>query len=355
MNNTIILLIGIAISLAFIINLYFTPFLIFLSHRHGFYDTMDHRTIHTEDTSRLGGIGIFFSFIISSMISPSIVHMILRDTTILTSGELRIPFLILSITVIFLTGVLDDFAQMRARYKLMGQLLAAVLAVMGGAVISRITLPFAGSIIELGYFSIPVTVIWLVGITNSLNLIDGIDGLSSGISIIAGLIYGFVFLIHGQFFAAIITYALVGSLFGYLFFNFPPAKIFMGDSGSLFLGFILALLPIAAFPKSGTSLVLPITMLLIPIMDVVAAIWRRKREDRNIFSPDRFHIHHKMMNLGLSTRNILAVIYGLCLFLGVSSVIFEASGRKYFFIVIPGWFIIVCFFLFLHYKKGSSN
>lgn len=354
MNNTVILLIGIAISMAFIINLYLTPILIYLSHRHGLYDKIDHRKIHTENTSRLGGIGIFTSFIISSMLSPTIVKLILRDSAILQSGELRIPFLILSVSIIFLTGVLDDFAQMRARYKLLGQVLAASFAIIGGAVITRVTLPFTGFALELGFFSIPVTLIWLVGITNSLNLIDGIDGLSSGISIIAGLIYGFVFLLHGQFLAAIVTYALVGSLFGYLFFNFPPAKIFMGDSGSLFLGFILALLPIAAFPESGTSLVLPVTMLLIPVMDVIAAIWRRKREKRNIFSPDRFHIHHKMMNMGLSTRNILAVIYGLCLFLGVSSVIFEATGRQYYSIVFPGWLIITAFFLFLHYKKGKS-
>lgn len=355
LNNEIILLIGIATSLGFLLNLYITPILIYLSHRHGIYDTVDHRKIHTEDTSRLGGIGIFFSFIISASASPFLVELLTDKAIKFQSGQLNILFLLLSLIIIFLTGVLDDFAQMRARYKLVGQFLASIAAVLGGAVINRIHIPFTDYTLELGIFAIPLTLIWLVGITNSLNLIDGIDGLSSGISIIASMIYAFVFLLHAQYLPAIICYALVGALFGYLFFNFPPAKIFMGDSGSLFLGFILAMVPITAFPESSTSLVLPVTMLLIPIMDVLAAIWRRKREKRNIFSPDRFHVHHKMMNLGLSTRNILAVIYGLCFMLGITVIIFESTADQKFIYVLIAWLVIVAFFLFLHYKKNKEN
>ena len=199
--------------------------------------------------------------------------------------------------------------------------------------------------------AIPLTILWIVGITNSLNLIDGIDGLSSGISIIAAMIYGFVFLLYGQFLSAIICYALVGALFGYLFFNFPPAKIFMGDSGSLFLGFILAILPIITFPTSGTSLILPITMLSIPILDVIAAIWRRKREKQNIFTPDRHHVHHKLMNMGVNNRNILAIVYGFCLILGIITIVYESSAAHNFMYILLGWIIVILFFIFLHYKK----
>lgn len=354
MTNTTILLIGIATSLSFLLNLYLTPILIYLSHRHGLYDEIDHRKIHTEDTSRLGGIGIFASFLISALISPILVKLITDNSILFDTARMKLIYLIISLIIIFLTGVLDDFAQMRARYKLIGQFIAAGFAILGGALISQIQIPFTAISLELGIFSIPITLIWLVGITNSLNLIDGIDGLSSGISIIASMIYGFVFLMHGQLLPAIICYALVGSLFGYLFFNFPPAKIFMGDSGSLFLGFVLALLPISAFPESSTSLVLPITMLSIPILDVVAAIWRRKREGRNIFSPDRYHVHHKMMNLGLSTRNILAIIYGLCLVLGITAIVFESSKKQNFIVVLFSWVLIASFFLFLHYTKKDS-
>ena len=351
MNNKIILLIGIATSLAFIINLYLTPILIYFSHKHGIFDKVDERKVHTEDTSRLGGIGIFASFLISSLISPALVRLILGSEVIFHQPQIKMPFLIAAVSVIFITGILDDFAEIRARYKLIGQLIASILAVLGGALITRIGIPFSLYTLELGYFAIPLTILWYTGISNSLNLIDGIDGQSSGIGIIASMIYGFVFLLHGQFLPAIICFALVGSLFGYLFFNFPPAKIFMGDSGSLFLGFILALLPIATFPQSETSLVLPMTMLAIPIFDVIAAIWRRKREKRDIFSPDRFHVHHKLMNMGMSNRNILAVIYGLCLLLGISAIIFESSQGNRLFYVLPAWCLIAFFFIFLHYKK----
>lgn len=351
MNNSVILLIGIATALGFLINLYVTPALIYFSHKHGIFDHVDDRKVHTEDTSRLGGIGIFLSFMISALVSPFLVKVIMENSVLFDASQVKIGYLAISVSIIFITGVLDDFAQMRARYKLLGQILASVFAILGGAVISQFQVPFTDIVINFGYFSAPLTLLWLVGITNSLNLIDGIDGLSSGISIFATMIYGFVFLLHGLFLPAIICYALLGSLFGYLFFNFPPAKIFMGDSGSLFLGFILALLPLAAFPQSPTSLALPVTMLAIPIFDVVAAIWRRKREKRNIFSPDRFHVHHKMLNLGFSNRTILAIIYGICLVMGINVIIFEATGQKNFLLLLISLLIVAIFFIVLHYTK----
>lgn len=351
MNNSIILLIGIATSFAFLINLYLTPMLIFFSKRHGFFDEIDQRKIHTEDTSRLGGIGIFISFIISASVSPFLVKMLTNDSLIMEKDSISIPMMLLALFVIFITGVLDDFAQVRARYKLIGQFIASILAFIAGAAITQISIPFANYTLELGYFALPLTLLWLVGLSNAVNMIDGIDGLSSGISIIASMIYGFVFLLHGQFFSAIFCYALVGALFGYLFFNFPPAKIFMGDSGSLFLGFILALLPLVATPHSPTSLILPFTMLIIPILDVVAAIWRRSREKRNIFSPDRLHLHHKLLDLGLKTRTILALIYGICLILGIIVIIFESGTSPNYPLIISSWVVIAGLFIILHYKQ----
>jgi len=354
LNNSIILLIGIAISLAFLINLYLTPILIYLSKRHGLYDEIDHRKIHTADTSRLGGIGIFSSFLISALISPYLVRILSKDQFSLQIGNINGPLLILSVVIIFVTGLLDDFAQIRARYKLMGQVLASVVALLAGATISHIEIPFINYVIDLGYFSIPLTVLWLVGLSNALNMIDGLDGLSAGIGIIASIIFGFVFLMNGQYISAIVSYALVGALFGYLFFNFPPAKIFMGDSGSLLLGFILALLPIATAPESPNSLVLPVTMLIIPVLDVIAAIWRRSREKRNIFSPDRFHLHHKLLDLGLKNRTILAIVYGLCLGLGIVMIIFESSTPANYTLVLVAWLVMVSLFTILHYKQKNK-
>jgi UDP-GlcNAc:undecaprenyl-phosphate GlcNAc-1-phosphate transferase len=340
--------------MAFLINLYLTPLLIFLSHKHGFFDKTDFRKIHTEDTSRFGGIGIFISFLISTLLSPFLVSIIIRNEINFQNSEYSLPFLIFSVSIIFLTGILDDFAEMRARYKLLGQLIASILAILGGAVISSIQIPFTEITVQLGYFSIPLTIFWIIGITNSINLIDGIDGLSSGISIFAAMIFGFVFLLHGQYLSAIICFILVGSLFGYLFFNFPPARIFMGDSGSLFLGFLLAVLPIATFPSSGTSLIMPMTMLSIPILDVISAIWRRTRDKQNVFSPDRLHVHHKLLDMGLNNRNILAVIYGLCLLSGLAAILFESSDNNYIFILFA-WILVSIFFIYLHYKKKDSK
>lgn len=354
-NTIIIIIIAIATALAFIINLYLTPLLIYISRKHGIYDKIDDRKVHTEDTSRLGGIGIFTSVLISLLISPLIMKVVLNYDSVFHQSPIKIPYFISSITVIFITGILDDFAQIRARYKLLGQLIASILAIAGGALISQVEIPFSSITLNLGYLAIPITIIWFIGITNALNLIDGIDGLSAGISIIAAIIYGFVFLLHGQFLAAIISFIIVGALLGYLFFNFPPAKIFMGDSGSLFLGFVLALLPIATRPQSGTSLFLPITMLLIPILDVISAIWRRKRDKKDIFTPDRFHVHHKLMNMGLNNRNILAIIYGLCLLLGISAIIYESSKVHNFITVLPSWIVVSLFFIYIHYKKRTHK
>jgi len=354
LNNNVILLIGTATQMAFIINLYITPLLIYISHKHSIFDIVDDRKVHSEDTSRLGGIGIYLSFIISTLISPIIVSVILKGTFPFKNSEIKLPFLILGTFVIFITGVLDDFTPIRARYKLVGQIVASILVIIGGAVISYVHIPFTESTINLGYFSYPITILWIIGITNSINLIDGIDGLSSGISIIAAMIFGVVFLLYGQFISAIICFSLVGSLFGYLFFNFPPARIFMGDSGSLFLGFILAVLPIATFPHSGTSLILPVTMLAIPIVDVFAAIWRRIRDKRNIFSPDKFHIHHKLLNLGINNRNILAIIYGMCLILGMVVIIYELNPEQNFTYVLLSWILVIGFFIYLHFNKGKE-
>jgi UDP-GlcNAc:undecaprenyl-phosphate GlcNAc-1-phosphate transferase len=341
--------------MAFLINLYLTPLLIYLSHKHGIFDKVDQRKIHIEDTSRLGGIGIYLSFIISSIFAPFIVSFFIDGSFAMQSSIVHKPLLIFSTFIIFITGVLDDFAQIRARYKLIGQFVAAIIAILAGALITQVQIPFTDFTIHLGYFSIPLTILWIIGVTNAINLIDGIDGLSAGISIIASMVFCIVFLFHGQYYSAIISFALTGSLFGYIFFNFPPAKIFMGDSGSLFLGFILSVLPLASFPQSPTSLVLPMTMLAIPILDVIAAIWRRTRDKKNVFSPDRFHIHHKMMDMDLGVRTILAIIYGICLILGIVTIIFEFSISRNFLWLSSAWCVTIGFFIYLHYRSKRDK
>ena len=344
------LIIGLIISIALILNIFITPLLINLSNKHNLFDKIDERKIHTTDISRLGGIGIFTSFLLTIVIYFSLCALFKIDLP-QNNNEYNLLLIGLSITIIFTIGILDDFTEIRARYKLYSQILAAIIAIMGGAIITQINIPIFNISLPLNYLSIPITMIWIIGITNAINLIDGLDGLSSGISIFASIAFGIVFLISNQYLSAIICFTITGSLIGYLFYNFPPARIFMGDSGSLFLGFIFAILPIASFPNSEFSLVIPITMLAIPILDVVAAIWRRVREKRKIFSPDMYHFHHKLLKMGLNNRHILAIVYSICIILGIVSILFHFDNYLGMHYILLTWILMISFFIFLHFKK----
>ncbi len=351
-----------ATTLAFILNLYLIPFLIKLSHRyHWFDDATDDRKIHSGQISRLGGIGIVLSLLFAAAIT-SLGTAKLLNSAINFSIEYSFHNLIVfsGFFLIFIIGILDDFANLRARIKLYGQIIASLLVILGGVGIHSITVPFTELTFSLGWFGPVLTIMWLIGITNAINLIDGMDGLSAGIAGMATFIYAIVFLLNGQYILSIICFTLLGSVFGYLFYNFPPARIFMGDSGSLTLGFLLALLPLMAEPQSGTSLVLPVTMLIIPIGDVFAAMIRRKRKGLHFFTPDREHMHHKLLDMGLDERQILSLIIGIQVFAGFSIFLFEfIPGVIRFLPVILTLILALVFFLYLHYRhhgaKDKSN
>ena len=168
----------------------------------------------------------------------------------------------------------------------------------------------------------PVTILWLVAISNALNLVDGVDGLAGGLAGIAALSIAAMCLINGQFTPALMAIALLGALIGFLVFNFPPARIFMGDSGSLLIGFVLAAIPLVATPgrTSINELVAPATVLLFPILDTLSAIVRRTRQGKPIHSPDKEHIHHRLLALGLKGVPLLLVVYSACIIIGAGAV-----------------------------------
>jgi len=220
-------------------------------------------------------------------------------------------------------------------------LLAAIIVTAGGFLIRSITLPYLGGL-ALGLFAYPITVLWLVGISNAVNLIDGMDGLAGGISAFAALSMGIIALIQGAAVTSVLCFALFGTILGFLVFNFPPAKIFMGDSGSLFLGFCLAAFPlvggISKVSAFGTLLV-PVTLLTIPILDISTSVIRRLRNKVSIIHPDKEHIHHKLLNMGLNQRQILWVLYGFSLYLSVvaiTSVILPREVNVYLILVVWG-------------------
>lgn len=273
----------------------------------GAIDQPDQRKVHAQAMPRLGGLAIFISFILCMVFLVKV------------SG----PFLgiIYGASIVFLVGILDDVFQLSPWIKLMGQIIAAGVAIYFGVVVNFVTNPLDG-ILNLGYFSIPITFLWIVGISNAVNLIDGLDGLAAGVSSIAAVTMGVVAMMQGQSMVALVAFLLVASVLGFLPYNFHPAKTFMGDGGSNFLGFILACLAIVGMAKSAAiiSLFMPIVILGIPIFDTFFAIIRRINNKAPIFMPDKDHLHHRLMKIGFSHRGSVLIIYAISCFFGMSAI-----------------------------------
>lgn len=303
--------------IALALNLLFTPLILYLSHRNEWYDEKNHRKVHTRNVPRLGGVGIFAAFLPALLIGMAV----------LTDGSFQEVFAaylpaILGLVLIHATGLIDDFRNLPAIYKFIAQLIAAFLITLAPLRLTELWLPFMEAPLELGPFGYPLTVLWIVAVANAVNLIDGIDGLAGGFSAIAILGTGLIglFLLQNET-LALIAFALFGALVGFLFFNLPPARIFMGDSGSLTVGFLLAAVPLAgsvtAVGGVNTEInfgIIPIvTLLFLPIVDMITAIARRIRKGQPIYMADREHVHHKLIDRGLSAGAILRIMYGYTL------------------------------------------
>jgi len=286
---------------AFVVAFATMPTVIRLSYKVGAVDRPDQRKVHAKSMPRMGGMAIFLSFILAMLV-------------MLRMGLVGGAFVgvIYGSVVIFLVGLLDDIYQLQPKVKLLGQIVAAGIAIYFGVAVHFVTNPFDGWL-SLGYFAIPVTLLWIVGITNAINLIDGLDGLAGGVAAIAAITMGIVGIIKGQPFITLVTFTLLGSLLGFLPYNFHPARTFMGDSGSNFLGFVLSCLAIMGTAKSAAliSLLLPVVILGIPIFDTFFAIIRRVYNKNPIFLPDKDHLHHRLMALGMSHRRSVLIIYGV--------------------------------------------
>ncbi|MEN6460038.1 MAG: MraY family glycosyltransferase [Syntrophomonas sp.] len=278
------------------------PVSIKIAHRVGAIDEPDKRKVHSQAMPRFGGLAIFISFMLCMIFLVKV------------SG----PFtgIVWGAGIVFLVGMLDDIFQLSPWVKLAGQIVAASVAIYFGVMVSFVTNPFNG-MLGLGYFSIPLTLLWIVGVTNAINLIDGLDGLAAGVSSIAAATMGIVALLQGQSMVAMVAFLLVASILGFLPYNFHPARTFMGDGGSNFLGFILGCLAVTGLAKSAAliSLLMPIVILGIPIFDTFFAIIRRINNKAPIFRPDKAHLHHRLMAMGCSHRGSVLIIYGIsCVF-----------------------------------------
>ncbi|WP_066506072.1 MraY family glycosyltransferase [Abyssisolibacter fermentans] len=274
----------------------------------------DERRVHKKPIPRLGGLAIYVSTVLSIIIF-SFAGYIQMDKSLIS--------ILIGGTIIAVTGIIDDTKNLPAKIKLLGQIAAAGVLIWGGIKISFISKPFSGEIINLNYLSIPITIFWIVGITNTLNLIDGLDGLAAGVAGIASISLMFVastFVDIFPFYTGIILISaiLAGAAFGFLPYNFNPAKIFMGDTGALFLGFMLAVISVKGVMKSFTtiSVVLPVIILGIPIFDTAFAILRRFINRRPIMQADKGHLHHRLLDKGLSQKQTVLVLYFIGMALG---------------------------------------
>ncbi len=298
----------IAIMVSFVIAYLSMPLVIKFAHRIGAIDQPDKRKVHNTAMPRLGGLAIFIAFVFSML-------FIVKVSGAFTG-------IILGASIVFLVGMLDDVFQLSPWVKLIGQCVAAFVAIQFGVLVHFVTNPFDG-MVGLGYLSMPITFLWIVGITNAINLIDGLDGLAAGVSAIAAATLGIVAFLQGQTMVFAGAMILVASIAGFLPYNFHPARTFMGDSGSNFLGFVVACLAITGLAKSAAviSLFIPIVILGIPIFDTSFAIIRRMYNKAPIFKPDKAHLHHCLMAMGCSHQKAVLVIYGISSFFGLVAVV----------------------------------
>jgi len=284
-----------------------TPIVICFARKFNLVDIPSMRKIHSKPIPRIGGLAIFMSamaFTIPVLFVPNIIGQSFRlvqskITTLLFAGGLM-----------FLVGLIDDIKKLRVRTKLLVEVIAALIVCNVGIHIKSITLTDSLSI-NLGWFSWPLTILWIVGITNAINLIDGLDGLAAGICAATCGVIAVLSLLFGPAIMTIMMLSLLGALTGFLFFNFNPAKIFMGDSGSLFLGFTIASCSVMCAAKTETvvGLALPALTLGIPIFDTLLSMLRRFVERRSIFAADRSHFHHRLLALGLRQRHAVITAY----------------------------------------------
>ncbi len=310
------------LGISFIIALITTPIVKELARKVGAVDDPGRdkdpsRRMHHHPIPRMGGLAIFLGFLLSVLIFVQL--------------DRQIKSLLLGAVIIVVLGIFDDIYDLPALLKFGVQIVAALIAVLGGNRIEILSNPniFSQNLYwTLGWLSIPVSVLWIVAITNAVNLIDGLDGLACGVSTISSMTLLVIALIVGEATTPVLVAALVGGCLGFLPYNLNPAKIFMGDTGSTFLGYALGVISIRGLFKLYTiiSFVVPFLMLGLPIFDTAFAFIRRIAHGQSPMHADRSHVHHRLIDMGLSQKQAVAVLYIISAILGLSAVVLTTSG-----------------------------
>ena len=308
-----------ALGAALVMSFAATPIIKLFAQKVGAMDVPNEaRRVHDHPIPRMGGLAIFLGFIFSVVLFGAITP--------------QVQGILLGTVVIVAVGAIDDVVPLSWWVKLLAQLAAAVVAVLHGVVIENFMNPIVfdnNVVLHLGFLSVPITVFWIVAITNSVNLIDGLDGLAAGVSTISGVTMLVIALMVADATVAVLLAALVGACIGFLPYNLNPAKIFMGDTGALLLGYVLSTASILGLFKfyAVVSFAVPFLVLAVPLFDTVFAFVRRVLTGKNPMKPDRGHFHHRLLDMGLTQKQAVAVLYVISAFLGLAAVVLTTSGE----------------------------
>lgn len=315
-----------------------TPLLIRVGIKYGFVDEVNRRKIHHGVIPRIGGIGIA----LGTMFPLFLLLFYKNDVSrILFDSMPNVCVIIFGGLAISIFGLYDDIKGVNAKVKLFFQIILALVAWYFGFEISKISSPMGT--IDLGWLGMVITVVWIVGIINAFNLIDGMDGLSSGVSFFACITIMALSIANGYMFVALVSAALAGAVVGFLIYNFNPAKIFMGDAGSMFIGYMLAVLALKSQSKGHTlvSLLVPIIAMGLPILDTILAFIRRYMRNQSIFSADKQHIHHMLLSRGWNQKKVVLVLYGVTIFFTLLAMLLIFNKDAESFLVMTVFSIVV--------------
>lgn len=324
----LLLALGISALIAFLS----TPLVSRMAYTVGAIDVpKDDRRMHDHPIPRLGGLAIALAFLLSTFLFESL--------------DIQMQGILLGSIMILVLGVLDDCITLPALPKFIVQIVASVVVVLHGCTIRYVTNPFSsvpGDCFDLGYLAAPITVLWIVTITNAVNFIDGLDGLAVGVSGISTATMLVIALLVSDERVAVILAALLGACLGFIPYNFNPAKIFMGDTGATFLGFILATMSIQGLFKmyAVISFAVPFLILGVPFFDICFAVVRRLLRHQNPMTADRGHIHHRLIDMGFSQKQAVAITYTLTGILGIAAVLLTGTGEEKTLIVLAAVFVV---------------
>lgn len=328
-DSALTIRIFLTIAVGFIISFAATPIVKSFAEKVGAMDVPgEARRVHDHPIPRMGGLAIFLGFLLSVLLFVPMSR--------------PLEGILLGSVIIVATGAVDDVVSLKAWVKLLLQIAAACVAVYFGVridVLGNLNIFSSSDYVTLAGWSVPITILWIVGITNSVNLIDGLDGLAVGVSTISSLTMLVIALLVADSRVAVVLAALVGACIGFMPYNLNPAKIFMGDTGSLLLGYVLATMSVVGLFKfyAVVSFAVPVLAIAVPLFDTIFAFFRRLIHGQNPMHPDRGHFHHRLIDMGLSQKQAVAVLYTISAILGLAAVVITTSGELKALILILGF------------------